>query len=150
MYMSSFVRLSKRGQPGFWFLLFHIILFCYHACIIISSLNIFFLLALAFSVHKLLISGIHHPFCTKLITFSSYGICFGWLFVMYRHHIYEKHGGPKSVELKEIGPRFEMRLYQVSLMPIRSLFPAHKSPCHQVRKGFHNVIDISNWQTYFI
>jgi hypothetical protein len=65
---------------------------------------------------------------------------------MYRHHIYEKHGGPKSVELKEIGPRFEMRLYQVSLMPIRSLFPAHKSPCHQVRKGFHNVIDISNWQ----
>jgi len=34
---------------------------------------------------------------------------------MYRHHIYEKHGGPKSVELKEIGPRFELRLYQVCI-----------------------------------
>jgi len=31
----------------------------------------------------------------------------------YRHHIYEKQAGPKSVELKEIGPRFELRLYQV-------------------------------------
>lgn len=30
-----------------------------------------------------------------------------------RHHIYEKRGGPKSIELKEIGPRFELRLYQV-------------------------------------
>ncbi|KAE8686347.1 U3 small nucleolar ribonucleoprotein IMP4 [Hibiscus syriacus] len=29
-----------------------------------------------------------------------------------KHHIYEKPGGPKSVELKEIGPRFELRLYQ--------------------------------------
>ncbi|CAI9761767.1 unnamed protein product [Fraxinus pennsylvanica] len=32
-----------------------------------------------------------------------------------RHHIYEKRGGPKSIELKEIGPRFEMRLYQLKL-----------------------------------
>jgi hypothetical protein len=31
----------------------------------------------------------------------------------YRHHVYEKHGGPKSIELKEVGPRFEMRPYQV-------------------------------------
>jgi rRNA maturation protein Rpf1 len=42
--------------------------------------------------------------------------------VLFRHHIYEKHGGPKSVELKEIGPRFEMRLYQVSLISISSIF----------------------------
>lgn len=33
----------------------------------------------------------------------------------YRHHIYEKHGGPKSIELKEVGPRFELRLYQVCI-----------------------------------
>lgn len=33
---------------------------------------------------------------------------------MGRHHIYEKQGGPKSLELKEIGPRFELRLYQVT------------------------------------
>lgn len=32
-----------------------------------------------------------------------------------RHHIYEKRGGPKSIELKEIGPRFELRLYQVTV-----------------------------------
>lgn len=30
-----------------------------------------------------------------------------------RHHVYEKQGGPKSIELKEIGPRFELRLYKV-------------------------------------
>ncbi|XWS56791.1 hypothetical protein CRYUN_Cryun09bG0116000 [Craigia yunnanensis] len=36
-------------------------------------------------------------------------------YISFRHHIYEKPGGPKSVELKEIGPRFELRLYQVKL-----------------------------------
>ncbi|XVE69513.1 hypothetical protein DITRI_Ditri09bG0158000 [Diplodiscus trichospermus] len=36
-------------------------------------------------------------------------------YVSFRHHIYEKPGGPKSVELKEIGPRFELRLYQIKL-----------------------------------
>lgn len=40
----------------------------------------------------------------------------------YRHHIYEKQGGPKSIELKEIGPRFELRLFQVVTMPFRTLF----------------------------
>ena len=34
----------------------------------------------------------------------------------YRHHIYEKHGGGKSIELKEIGPWFELRLYQVCII----------------------------------
>ena len=33
---------------------------------------------------------------------------------MCRHHVYEKRGGPKSIELKEVGPRFELRLYQVT------------------------------------
>lgn len=36
----------------------------------------------------------------------------------YRHHIYEKPGGPKSIELKEIGPRFELKLFKVSALPI--------------------------------
>ncbi|WMV06977.1 hypothetical protein MTR67_000362 [Solanum verrucosum] len=31
------------------------------------------------------------------------------------HHVYEKNGGPKSIELKEVGPRFELRLYQIKL-----------------------------------
>lgn len=38
-----------------------------------------------------------------------------WLiFILGRHHLCEKRGGgPKSVEITEIGPRFEMRLYKV-------------------------------------
>ncbi|XVE99846.1 hypothetical protein REPUB_Repub03eG0236700 [Reevesia pubescens] len=36
-------------------------------------------------------------------------------YISFRHHNYEKPGGPKSVELKKIGPRFELRLYQVKL-----------------------------------
>lgn len=32
------------------------------------------------------------------------------------------HGGPKSLELKEVGPRFEMRLYQVFLLLLGLLF----------------------------
>jgi hypothetical protein len=51
------------------------------------------------------------------VIFFLLGVCFLliWNIVSaaYRHHIYEKQGGPKSVELKEIGPRFELRLYQV-------------------------------------
>lgn len=35
---------------------------------------------------------------------------------IYRHHIYEQQGGVKSIELKEIGPRFELRLYQVPIL----------------------------------
>ncbi|CAM0911221.1 unnamed protein product [Alopecurus aequalis] len=34
-------------------------------------------------------------------------------YISFRHHIFEKHGGPKSVDLKEVGPRFELRLYQI-------------------------------------
>ncbi|KAL5232492.1 hypothetical protein ABZP36_031268 [Zizania latifolia] len=34
-------------------------------------------------------------------------------YISFRHHVYEKHGGPKSIDLKEVGPRFELRLYQI-------------------------------------
>jgi U3 small nucleolar ribonucleoprotein protein IMP4 len=34
-------------------------------------------------------------------------------YISFRHHVYEKHG--KEIKLKEVGPRFEMRLYQIKL-----------------------------------
>ncbi len=34
--------------------------------------------------------------------------------VFFRHHMYEKKGG-KEVVLHEVGPRFEMQLYQLRL-----------------------------------
>eukprot|EP01094_Clydonella_sp_ATCC50884_P018802 TRINITY_DN3547_c0_g1_i1.p2 TRINITY_DN3547_c0_g1~~TRINITY_DN3547_c0_g1_i1.p2 ORF type:complete len:350 (-),score=119.36 TRINITY_DN3547_c0_g1_i1:211-1260(-) len=34
-------------------------------------------------------------------------------FISFRHHVYEKHG--KEVALKEIGPRFELKLYHIKL-----------------------------------
>ncbi|KAK4841358.1 hypothetical protein QYF36_003207 [Acer negundo] len=46
----------------------------------------------------------------RIITFTNQSD-----YISFRHHIYEKSGGPKSIELKEIGPRFELRLYQVKL-----------------------------------
>lgn len=36
-------------------------------------------------------------------------------FISFRHHTYEMPRGAKSVELKERGPRFEMKLYQIRL-----------------------------------
>jgi U3 small nucleolar ribonucleoprotein protein IMP4 len=36
-------------------------------------------------------------------------------FISFRHHVFEKPRGAKSVVLKEVGPRFEMRLYQIKL-----------------------------------
>ena len=58
--------------------------------------------------------------------FSDYG----------RHHIYEKHGGPKSIDLKEVGPRFELRLYQVKKCPpylaIAVLFDAFCRSCADI------------------
>ncbi|KAL7101321.1 hypothetical protein ACP275_08G047500 [Erythranthe tilingii] len=35
-------------------------------------------------------------------------------YISFRHHNY-KSDGPKSVDLREVGPRFEMRLYQIKL-----------------------------------
>lgn len=40
-----------------------------------------------------------------------------------RHHVYEKPAGVKSIELKEVGPRFELRLYQVfTLTPVNMVY----------------------------
>lgn len=36
-------------------------------------------------------------------------------YISFRHHTYEMPRGAKSVELKECGPRFELRLYQIKL-----------------------------------
>lgn len=36
-------------------------------------------------------------------------------FVSFRHHNYKKLDGGKDVELKEVGPRFQLRLYQIKL-----------------------------------
>jgi len=36
-------------------------------------------------------------------------------FVSFRHHMYERPKGAKEVTLKEVGPRFELRLYQLRL-----------------------------------
>ncbi|KAJ0038844.1 hypothetical protein Pint_23824 [Pistacia integerrima] len=67
------------------------------------------------------------PDTKRIITFANQSdyvsfrlVCssiFQKLFVLtvFWHHIYEKPGGPKSVVLKEIGPRFELRLYQIKL-----------------------------------
>ncbi|TXG55948.1 hypothetical protein EZV62_017261 [Acer yangbiense] len=50
------------------------------------------------------------PDTKRIITFANQSD-----YISFRHHIYEKSGGHKSIELKEIGPRFELRLYQVKL-----------------------------------
>ncbi|KAL6572923.1 hypothetical protein OROHE_002399 [Orobanche hederae] len=50
------------------------------------------------------------PDTKRIITFANQSD-----YISFRHHVYEKRGGPKSIELKEIGPRFELRLYQIKL-----------------------------------
>ncbi|KAE8124414.1 hypothetical protein FH972_019303 [Carpinus fangiana] len=50
------------------------------------------------------------PDTKRIITFANESD-----YISFRHHVYEKHGGPKSIELKEVGPRFEMRPYQIKL-----------------------------------
>lgn len=50
------------------------------------------------------------PDTKRIITFANESD-----YISFRHHVYEMHGGPKSLELKEVGPRFEMRLYQIKL-----------------------------------
>mmetsp|Transcript_24828 Transcript_24828/g.34222 ORF Transcript_24828/g.34222 Transcript_24828/m.34222 type:complete len:268 (+) Transcript_24828:113-916(+) len=36
-------------------------------------------------------------------------------YISFRHHVYTKPKGDKSIELSEVGPRFELRLYQLRL-----------------------------------
>lgn len=50
------------------------------------------------------------PDTKRIITFANRSD-----YISFRHHVYEKRGGPKSVELKEVGPRFELRLFQIKL-----------------------------------
>ncbi|KAK6928851.1 Brix domain [Dillenia turbinata] len=50
------------------------------------------------------------PDTRRIVTFANQSD-----YISFRHHIYEKHGGPKSIELKEIGPRFELYLFKVKL-----------------------------------
>lgn len=50
------------------------------------------------------------PDTKRIVTFANQSD-----YISFRHHLYERHGGPKSLELKEVGPRFEMRLYQIKL-----------------------------------
>lgn len=50
------------------------------------------------------------PDTKRIITFANQSD-----YISFRHHIYEQHGGPKSIELKEIGPRFELMLYRIKL-----------------------------------
>lgn len=36
-------------------------------------------------------------------------------FISFRHHVYKKVDGGKTIELEEVGPRFEMKVYQIIL-----------------------------------
>lgn len=36
-------------------------------------------------------------------------------YISFRHHVYKKVDGGKSIELEEVGPRFEMKVYQIIL-----------------------------------
>ncbi|XP_020426598.1 U3 small nucleolar ribonucleoprotein protein IMP4 [Prunus persica] len=50
------------------------------------------------------------PDTKRIITFANQSD-----YISFRHHTYEKHEGPKSIVLEEIGPRFEMRLFKIKL-----------------------------------
>ncbi|ONH90939.1 hypothetical protein PRUPE_8G084400 [Prunus persica] len=50
------------------------------------------------------------PDTKHIITFTNQSD-----YISFRHHTYGKHGGPKSIVLEEIGPRFEMRLFKIKL-----------------------------------
>ncbi|PRQ55077.1 putative anticodon-binding, Brix domain-containing protein [Rosa chinensis] len=41
-------------------------------------------------------------------------------YISFRHHIYDEPGGPKSIELKEIGPRFELKLFKFRFVSLHS------------------------------
>eukprot|EP00899_Mesostigma_viride_P027948 jgi/Mesvir1/8338/Mv12599-RA.1 len=62
------------------------------------------------------------PDSKRVVTFANQND-----FVSFRHHTYEMPKGSKSLELKEIGPRFEMRLYQVPKIAELRRPPSHPS-----------------------
>lgn len=49
------------------------------------------------------------PDSKRVITFANHED-----YISFRHHVYKK-SGHKDVELKEVGPRFELRLYEIRL-----------------------------------
>jgi hypothetical protein len=57
-----------------------------------------------------------------------------------RHHTYKKEGH-KNVDLTEVGPRFELKLYQIKLGTVGTLcFPHLPSPpWHAARESFVDV-----------
>jgi len=46
----------------------------------------------------------------RVITFANHDD-----FISFRHHNFKKVEGGKDIELKEVGPRFQLRLYQIKL-----------------------------------
>jgi len=46
----------------------------------------------------------------RVITFANHDD-----FISFRHHNFKKVDGGKDIELKEVGPRFQLRLYQIKL-----------------------------------
>uniref|UniRef100_A0A1D1XLJ0 U3 small nucleolar ribonucleoprotein IMP4 n=1 Tax=Anthurium amnicola TaxID=1678845 RepID=A0A1D1XLJ0_9ARAE len=50
------------------------------------------------------------PDSKRIMSFINQSDC-----ILFRHHVYLQHGGPNSMELKEIGPRFDLRLYKIKL-----------------------------------
>lgn len=50
------------------------------------------------------------PDSKRIITFANQSD-----YISFRHHVYKQSGGgPKSIELKELGPRFELKFYKTS------------------------------------
>lgn len=50
------------------------------------------------------------PDTRRVITFANSAD-----YISFRHHTYQQPKGSKSITLKEVGPRFELKLYQVKL-----------------------------------
>lgn len=46
----------------------------------------------------------------RVVTFTNYDDS-----ILFRNHLYSKTGGGKNIELKELGPRIQMRLYKIIL-----------------------------------
>ncbi|KAM7267711.1 hypothetical protein ACFE04_009877 [Oxalis oulophora] len=51
------------------------------------------------------------PDTKRIITFANHSD-----YILFRHHMCEKNGNrPQDIDVKEIGPRFEMQLYRITL-----------------------------------
>ena len=70
----------------------------------------------------------------------SHIILFLFLSFSFSHHMYKKEKGGKEIELKEVGPRFELRLYQV-FFSLSCSFLLYYSQPFQIQLG---TIDIKH------